>query len=245
MKTIKFKHKTIVVLGSIIVVMGATAFPSSANFLAGSIPISFLPSSWTNSLTSPVTGIASQFLTVFTNLSDSLKTWGSQLTEEAMNVTYGSLGLPDLTTFELDLEQIFTNEGKYVTLDEAQHTTVSQTTRAHAAQTLSHSGQQQIQDRQSQSVNSIDSIDSQAIAAQGEFVTQNVLKRLAIQNAQQGLLLGTVGSEITNLSVKQDLANYNLANISEAIGSQNLARQSDWEGSSLSVLETSTLLRME
>ncbi|CCQ69019.1 hypothetical protein CWATWH0402_6075 [Crocosphaera watsonii WH 0402] len=61
------------VLGSIIVVMGATAFPSSANFLAGSIPISFLPSSWTNSLTSPVTGIASQFLTVFTNLSDSLK----------------------------------------------------------------------------------------------------------------------------------------------------------------------------
>jgi hypothetical protein len=154
------------------------------------------------------------------------------------------LGLPDLSNFELDLESIFTQNGEYITLDEAQHTGIRQATRTHAQQTLSGTGQQEVINRQTQIRDGVTALDAQAIAAQGEFVTQNILKRLAIQNAQQGLLLGTVGSEITNLSVKQDLANYNLANISEGIDSQNLARQTDMEGASLSVLQTASLLRM-
>lgn len=159
-------------------------------------------------------------------------------------MTLGPLGLPDLSNFELDLESIFTQNGEYITLDEAQHTGIRQATRTHAQQTLSGTGQQEVINRQTQIRDGVTALDAQAIAAQGEFVTQNILKRLAIQNAQQGLLLGTVGSEITNLSVKQDLANYNLANISEGIDSQNLARQTDMEGASLSVLQTASLLRM-
>jgi hypothetical protein len=197
-----------------------------------------------NSWLSPITGLQSQFLNFFTNFQNSLAAWGSQLQGQVISVTLGPLGLPDLSNFELDLESIFTQNGEYITLDEAQHTGIRQATRTHAQQTLSGTGQQEVINRQTQIRDGVTALDAQAIAAQGEFVTQNILKRLAIQNAQQGLLLGTVGSEITNLSVKQDLANYNLANISEGIDSQNLARQTDMEGASLSVLQTASLLRM-
>jgi hypothetical protein len=242
----KKNTKTIVMLGRTLMVIGATALPSSANFLASSLATSFLPSSLLslNSWLSPITGLQSQFLNFFTNFQNSLAAWGSQLQGQVISVTLGPLGLPDLSNFELDLESIFTQNGEYITLDEAQHTGIRQATRTHAQQTLSGTGQQEVINRQTQIRDGVTALDAQAIAAQGEFVTQNILKRLAIQNAQQGLLLGTVGSEITNLSVKQDLANYNLANISEGIDSQNLARQTDMEGASLSVLQTASLLRM-
>ncbi len=268
------KAKTIVILGSSLVILGATALPGSANFLLGSLPlsllngslptsflggsfptsllgeslpISFLPSSFSsiNALTNQISGLQSQLSRFFNNFGNSLKTWDSQLQGQAISVTLGSLGLPDLNDFEFNLENIFTNNGEYVTLDEAQHTGVRQATRAYAGQTLSGTGQQRVIDRQTQIQDGVTRIDHQAIAAQTDFVTQNVLKRIAIQNAQQGMLLGTVGSEMTKLSVKQDLANYNLANISEGIDSQNLARQSDLEGASLSLLQTSALLRMD
>lgn len=240
------KKKTIIILGSSLLVIGISALPGSANFLAGSIPTSFLPNSFgsLNSWVNQVSGLQSQLINLFNRFGNTLGTWDSQLKGKAISVTLGSLGLPDLNNFELDLEKIFTDNGEYVTIDEAQHAGVRHATRTHAGQTLSQTGQQQVIDRQTQIQGGVVGIDNQALAAQGEFVTQNVLKRIAIQNAQQGMLLGSVGSEITNLSVKQDLANYNLANISEGVDSQNLARQSDMEGASLSLLQTSALLRI-
>ena len=236
------KKKRIIVLVSALGLMTITALPGSANFL----PISVLPSSFSlDSWVNQVTGLQSQFVNFFTHFQNSLTAWGEQLSGQVVNVTLGPLGLPDLTNFELDLENIFTNNGSYITLDEAKHTGVREATRTHAQQTLNTTGQQAVIDRQTQISDGVVELDNQAIAAQGEFVTQNVLKRIAIQNAQQGLLLGTLSSEITDLSVKQDLANYNLANISEGIDSQNLAQQTDWEGASLSVLHTSSLLRMQ
>lgn len=268
------KTKKLIILGSSLVLVSATALPGSANFLLGSLPlslldgslptsllggrfptsllgeslpISFLPSSFSsiNVLTNQISGLPSQLSRFFNNFGNSLKTWDSQLQGQAISVTLGSLGLPDLNDFELNLEKIFTNNGEYVTLDEAQHTGVRQATRSHAGLTLSSSGQQAVIDRQTQIEEGVREIDNQALAARYTNNQRNILKRIAIQNAQQGMLLGTVGSEITQLNVKQDLANYNLANISEAIDSQNLARQSDTEGASLSVLQTSSLLRMD
>lgn len=239
--------KTILILGSSLLLMGITVLPGQARFLPSSIPSSFLPSSFVslNSWASQISGLQSQFINFFNGFSNSLATWDSQLKGKALSVTLGALGLPDLNRFELDLETIFSDNKEYVTIDEAQHTAVRQATRTHAGLTLSGTGQQQVIDRQTQIQDGVTDIDNQANAIQGELVTQNVLKGIAIQNAQQGMLLGTVGSEITKLSVKQDLANYNLANISEAVDSQNLARQSDMEGASLTVLQTSGLLRMD
>ncbi|EAZ88862.1 hypothetical protein [Crocosphaera chwakensis] len=266
--------KRIFILGSSLVIVTATALPGSASFLLSSLPlsllngslptsllgggfptsllgeylpISFLPSSFSsiNVLTNQISGLQSQLHSFFNDFGNSMKTWDSQLQGQALSVTLGSLGLPDLNNFELNLENIFSNNGEYLTLDEAQHTGVRQATRSHAGQTLSSSGQQAVIDRQTQIQEGVREIDNQAIAARYTNNERNILKRIAIQNAQQGMLLGTVGSEITQLNVKQDLANYNLANISEAIDSQNLARQSDLEGSSLSVLQTSSMLRMD
>lgn len=266
--------KTLVIAGSTLMVFGATALPGSANFLLGSLPLSllegslptsllggpfptsllgnsfstsFLPSSFSpiNTLLSQVTGRQTQFMSFFNDFQTSLTAWGEQLTGQSVSVTLGPLGLPDLGSFELDLDGTFTNHGEYITLDEAQHTGVRQVTRTHARQTFSRPGQQALLERQTQITDGVTELDNQAIAAQFTYGTQNLLKRMAIQNAQQGMLLGTVGSELTNLSVKQDLANYNLANISEGIDSQNLAKQTDMEGASLRILETSSLLRMD
>ncbi|MEL4895598.1 hypothetical protein [Crocosphaera sp. Alani8] len=266
--------KRFLILGSSLVIVGATALPGSANFLLSSLPlsllngslpntllgggfptsllgeslpISFLPSSFssTNVLTNQISGLQSQLTSFFNNFGNSLKIWNPQLQGQAISVTLGSLGLPDFNDFEFNLETIFTNNGEYLSIDEAKHTGVRQATRSHAAQTLSSSGQQTVIDRQTQIQEGVREIDNQAIAARYTNNQRNLLKRIAIQNAQQGMLLGTVGSEMTQLNVKQDLANYNLANISEAIDSQNLARQSDMQSASLSVLEISALLRMD
>ena len=268
------KTKTFIILGSSVALISATANPGSANFLLGSLPfslldgslptsllggsfptsllgeslpISFLPSSFSslNVLTNEIEGLQSQLTHFFNNFGNSLKTWDSQLQGKAISVTLGPLGLPDLNDFELNLENTFNNNGEYVTLDEAQHSGVRQATRSHAGQTLSSSGQQAVIDRQTQIHEGVREIDNQALAAQYSTNTNHLLKRIAVQNAQQGMLLGTVGSEVTNLNVKQDLANYNLANISQALDSQNLARQSDLESASKSVLQTSSLLRMD
>ncbi len=268
------KTQTFIILGSSLALISVTANPGSANFFLGELPLSlingslptsllggslptsllgggfptsFLPSSFSsiNVLNNQIEGLQSELTRFFNNFGNALKTWDSQLQGQAISVTLGPLGLPDLNDFELNLENTFSNNGEYVTIDEAQHTGVRQATRSHAGQTLSSSGQLAVIDRQTQIHEGVREIDNQALAAQTDFVTQNVLKRIAIQNAQQGMLLGTVGSEVTNLNVKQDLANYNLANISQALDSQNLARQSDLESASKSVLQTSSLLRMD
>lgn len=218
-------RRILIFCGTTLVVVAITALPSMGS--------NSLLSSFLDPLRSRVEQLQSQLMT---SLEGQISNISSAL--------FGALGLPDLTSAENAIKNTHSNEGDYVLIDEATNEIVRETTKAKADGTLSEQGQQAVQEKLQAIEQTTQTLEEQAQTAQNETVTQNVLKQIALQNAQQGSLLGTLNSEITDLSVKQDLANRNLTNISQAIDSQNLAQQADLDGAGNRVLHLSSMFRM-
>ena len=203
-----------------------------------------------NSLISPFLSLLeTQFGELKTQLSNQMTQWlgntGGQYAQIGLNMTMGEMGMPDLRSLEEEIKKVFTQEnGEQAQVDEAINNSVREVTRTKAEGTLSEDGQEAVKERLENTQKTTEQIDTQAQEAQNETVTQNVLKKIALQNAQTGVLLGSLNSEITDLSVKQDLANQNLTNISEAIDSQNLAQQADQTSAAASLLHLSSMLTL-
>jgi hypothetical protein len=209
----------------VILVLGLTALPSSANY-----------QSWLSSFLGDWQNQAQQMQSRLNNLL--------AVELAGISIDFGDLGLPDISDISQEIEDIYREQGDHVLADEASHQVVREVTEEKAEGTLSQSGQATVQNKLETIDQTVKTLETQASQAQSETVTQNVLKQIALQNAQQGLLIGGLQTEITDLSVKQDLANRNLANISEGVDSENLREQAELEGGANSVLHTTTLLRM-
>lgn len=209
----------------VILVLGLTALPSSANYQS---LLSSLLGDWQN-----------QAQKMQSRLNNLLA-----VELAGISIDFGDLGLPDISDISQEIEEIYREQGDHVLADEASHEVVREVTEEKAEGTLSQSGQATVQNKLETIDQTVKTLETQASQAQSETVTQNVLKQIALQNAQQGLLIGGLQTEITDLSVKQDLANRNLANISEGVDSENLREQAELEGGANSVLHTTTLLRI-
>ncbi|PSF33441.1 hypothetical protein C7H19_19925 [Aphanothece hegewaldii CCALA 016] len=234
--------RRLLIVGSTTVLVTLVALPSWAliSTTGGS----------SNSLISPFLSLLqTQFGELKNQLSNQMTQWlgntGSQYAQIGLNMTMGEMGMPDLQSLEEEIKKVFTQEnGEQAQVDEAINNSVREVTRTKAEGTLSEDGQEAVKERLENTQKTTDQIDTQAQEAQNETVTQNVLKKIALQNAQTGVLLGSLNSEITDLSVKQDLANQNLTNISEAIDSQNLAQQADQTSAAASLLHLSSMLTL-
>lgn len=209
----------------VLLILGLTALPSSANYQS---LLSSLLGHWQNQ--------AQQMQSRLNNLL--------AVELAGISIDFGDLGLPDISDISQEIEDIYREQGDHVLADEASHEVVREVTEEKAEGTLSQSGQETVQNKLETIDQTVKALENQASQAQSETVTQNVLKQIALQNAQQGLLMGGLQTEITDLSVKQDLANRNLVNISEGVDGQNLRQQAELEGGANSVLHTTTLLRM-
>ena len=91
---------------------------------------------------------------------------------------------------------------------------------------------------------SIERVQQQATTAQGEVVTQNVMKQIAQQNAQQAAILGAMRADGLKQQHSQDLANINLSNISRSVDGQNQAKQRETVGQGFENYRTTAKARL-
>lgn len=178
--------------------------------------------------------------------SEQMSQWlGGTGGQIGLEITMGEMGMPDLDALQKEIEEAFNQtEGNQVQADEASNDAVREITRTKADGTLSSEGQEAVKERLETAQTTAQEIDQQAQDIQSETVTQNVLKKMSLQTAKQAVILGSLNTELTDLSTKQDLANQNLTNISEAVDSQNLADQANMTGAANSLLHLSGMLTL-
>jgi hypothetical protein len=181
-------------------------------------------------------------------LSDKLKPLAESLggdLQAAINETMGVLGLPDPTQTRKKVEEIGAHST--VPINNAERTANEvdrQVTRAVADMTLGKAGQQLTKEQVEKTHELIQQVQEQAEAAQGEVVTQNVMKQIADQNAQTAAILGAMRADGLRLQQSQDLANTNLTNISRAVDGQSQAKARETVGQGFENYRTAAKARL-
>lgn len=181
-------------------------------------------------------------------LSDQLqplsKALGADL-NSAISEAKGAVGLPDPSAARKSVGKIAQKSGSYLDQTELATNEVDrQITRAAIDSTLSSEGQKRIQQQANSTQNSVNLVEQQAQAAQGEVVTQDVMKQMALQNAQISSVLGSLRADSLQAAQRQELTNVNLTNISRSIDGQNQAKQAERVGTGLEVLRTTSRARL-
>ncbi|WP_013325726.1 hypothetical protein [Gloeothece verrucosa] len=183
--------------------------------------------------------IKSEWLAVANGFEQRMEAWlQSQLNINLDENIIGELGLPDPQDIRNFIEETFSTDGGIIEQGPlAANNEDREATRALAQETLSKEGQQELIDK----LNFVEATTQQAISsgqdAQSRTVTQEVLKDMALQNAQIASSLAVLTSQTVDASTKQDMANLNLANISSSIDSQNLRQQANSAGAANSLLQ--------
>jgi hypothetical protein len=149
--------------------------------------------------------------------------------------------LPDLKEIEKEILEAFKDSGDTTGAREATNEAVRAVTVSVGESTLSEEGQQKTAEDIERDNTAATEMDTAGEEAQSETVTQNVLKKMAIQNQKAAVLLNSASASLKGLNVKTDLANRNLTNISEGIDRQNLARETDADAAALSSLRTAAM----
>ncbi|WP_013325595.1 hypothetical protein [Gloeothece verrucosa] len=183
--------------------------------------------------------LKSEWLAVANGFEQRMEAWlQSQLNINLDENIIGELGLPDPQDLRNFIEETFSTDGGIIEQGPlAANNEDREATRALAQETLSKEGQQELIDK----LNFVEATTQQAISsgqdAQSRTVTQEVLKDMALQNAQIASSLAVLTSQTVDASTKQDMANLNLANISSSIDSQNLREQANSAGAANSLLQ--------
>ena len=161
-----------------------------------------------------------------------------------LEVVYGEMGFPDLADLETQIQEAYQSSEQEAVADVGSNEATRAVTEQYSNTAFTEEGQEAIQQKQEAVAQGVQTSQAQGDEAQTETVTQNILKKMSMQNTQMALLGGTAATELTELNIKQDLANKNLANISASIDSQNLAQNAQLDAalvSSMSLISQSTL----
>jgi hypothetical protein len=232
------KRRVIIFIGVLTI---TTISISSAYALEISNPLAKVFDQWQEQLGSLDKYISSTVSRKLDNLSKSIR---GDL-QAAVNESVGALGLPDSTEVREKVEEIAANGDSAVdSVDKATNEVDRQITRGAASSTLGKDGQQLTKTQVQKTEDSIEQVQSDGEAAQGEVVTQNVMKRIAKQNTQTAAILGAMRTDGLKLQQSQELANLNLTNISRSLDGQNQARQKESVGQGFSNLRTASQARL-
>ncbi|MBD2206611.1 hypothetical protein H6G33_31020 [Calothrix sp. FACHB-1219] len=165
--------------------------------------------------------------------------------QAAVNESVGALGLPDAKEVRGEIEDIVaSNDSAVNSVEQTTNEIDRQITRADSDTTLSKEGQELTKQQVEKTQISIEQVQADASAAQGEVVTQNVMKRMAQQNTQIAVILGAMRTDGLKLKQSQDLANLNLTNISRSLDGQNQAHQKETVGQGFNNLRTASQARL-
>ncbi|MFH7023957.1 MAG: hypothetical protein ACHBN1_00750 [Heteroscytonema crispum UTEX LB 1556] len=234
----KPKRRVAIFIGALTI---ATIGMSSADALEISNPLAKVFDQWQSQLSSLDKYIDSIVSHKLGNLSKSVQ---GDL-QAAVNESVGTLGLPDSTEVREKVEEIAANDDNAVnSVDKVTNEIDRQITRADSDTTLSKEGQELTKQQVEKTQTSIEKVQADASAAQGEFVTQNVMKRMAQQNTQTAAILGAMRTDGLKSKQSQDLANLNLTNISRSLDGQNQAQQKEVVGQGFNNLRTASQARL-
>ncbi|WP_235018972.1 hypothetical protein [Tolypothrix sp. NIES-4075] len=181
-------------------------------------------------------------------LSDKIQPLAESLggdLQAAIDEAMGALGLPDPTVARKEVEKIGAAIDAPVNpVENATNEVDRQITRAVSASTLGKEGQERQKEQIQRTQQSIERVQQQATTAQSEVVTQNVMKQIAQQNAQQAAILGAMRADGLKQQQSQDLANINLTNISRSVDGQNQAKQRETVGQGFQNYRTTAKARL-
>lgn len=160
-----------------------------------------------------------------------------------VDAAMGSLGLPDVlaTRSQIEGAQGFETGGTY------QETAIANeidrlATRMNGATVLSTEGQARLQQSLQQTQQTVDMVGAEATIAQGEVVTQNVMKRIARQNQLTSSVLGDLRAGQIQANQSQALANTNLSNISENLDGERARQSGENLGAAFDVLRSASFV---
>ena len=227
---------------------GAIAFGLLLGAYTAPANASTLPQPGSN----PLAGILGQFEQYFSSISSYIQDLASAALaplgediQAAISSATGSLGLPDPIVAREAVSGTLKDDDTLVySTERATNEVDRQITRAAVSATLGEEGQQRTQESLQATTEAVSVAEQAANAAQGEVVTQNVMKQIATQNAQTTALLGALRQD--SLALRQDaqLTNLNLTNISRAVDGQNRAAGLEKVGEGMQTLRASSQARL-
>lgn len=165
--------------------------------------------------------------------------------QAVVNKTFGELGLPDPQQSRDSIQESLAGDNKALySAERATNEVDRQATRASVAQTLSKEGQEQQVQQGIATQQSVDQVGVLSEVAQEDVVTQDVMKRMAAQNAEVAAQLGALRSDALKQQQSQDLSNVNLTNISRAVDGQTQAKQNELVGQGMENLKSGSRARL-
>jgi opacity protein-like surface antigen len=193
----------------------------------------------------PLSSLTDWFNEAKSTVDSYIKDVGKQLSgfgkefEGIADDVVGELGLPDPTQLRKELDKVVTDSPIF-SKDGVANEADRQVARGSAAAILSSDGQAQQAQAYGQTQTQLETVGQQAQAAQGMDVTQNVMKQMALQQAQTTQVLGGVRSDLLKMNEQQATGNLLQTNISRTLDGQQQQRNAEQVGTGFSNLKTAS-----
>jgi opacity protein-like surface antigen len=193
----------------------------------------------------PLSSLTDWFNEAKSTVDSYIKDVGKQLSgfgkefEGIADDVVGELGLPDPTQLRKELDLVVTDSPIF-SKDGVANEADRQVARGSAAAILSSDGQAQQAQAYDQTQTQLETVGQQAQAAQGMDVTQNVMKQMALQQAQTTQVLGGVRSDLLKMNEQQATDNLLQTNISRTLDGQQQQRNAEQVGTGFSNLKTAS-----
>jgi hypothetical protein len=182
--------------------------------------------------------------TLMVKLQDISKNLGNDL-QSAVSQAMGDLGLPDPAKSRDAVEKSVGAKDLQVNkATELANEIDRESARATAAGTLSEAGQKQQVEQAAATQDSVKKVQQFSEQAQGDVVTQDVMKRLASQNSEIANTLGSVRADALKAEQSRAQSNVLLSNISKAQDSQIQLQKTEQAAQGLGNLETASQAKL-
>ncbi len=155
--------------------------------------------------------------------------WGELNSEVKKDIdkTMGDLGIPDLIKSGKNIEATVAGKKSDIsTIDpgmqgvNARHDWDRQYTKGQSQAILGQDGQRAMSQENQVSQTAVDTSNSNADAAQSDIVTQDIMKKIAIQNAQASTIARSIQQEAQQQTKSIATANVNLSDMSSRMDEQ-------------------------
>src|SRR4028118_87342 len=170
-------------------------------------------------------------------LTEKVNAIGQEFQDIAKNAT-GELGLIDPALARSNAEKIVDPNSPTYKAGTAANEVDRQSARGSASSILSAVGQQQQAGAYQGTQDSVKAVDDQAQTAQDDVVTQNVMKRIAQQNADTSQVLGGLRSDLLKMNEQATQTNVQLSNVSRSLDGQTAAKNAEQIGAGYGNLRT-------
>ena len=175
--------------------------------------------------------------------------WGelSGDVKKSIDQTVGDLGIPDLIKSGKNIEaSVAKGKSSISTTDpgmqgvNARHDWDEQYTKGQSQAILGADGQRAMNQENQISQAAVDTSSTNADTAQSDIVTQDVMKKIAIQNAQQANISRSIQQEAQQQTKTLAAANVNLSDINSRMDEQQKKQQIEESASSTQTLKNAS-----